>query len=399
MMKILFFDQTLPHLLKDADYPVGGWAVELSNWILGLQAIGAEVEVLTWRGANDYVGRQTHVQLREAYRPEGGIKVLKYLYHHVPAIVAAIRAARPDVVIQACSGLYTGIIAFAAKETGVPFVHRLAIDSDVDDRLREVTPQLYARAAYRWGMARASGVLCQNAYQSQRARDLWPNHAQLVIHNPIAVPADEQIRSEGERRYVAWLANFGPAKNLPLLARVAEANPGLEFRVAGGFSGLATPDTQQAVERLRWLPNVELLGYLKRSQVMTFLAQAKCLLTTSRVEGFSNTFLEAFAAGTPVIAHRCVDPDGVIATHRLGLVAGDDEALLRLPAAIAALSAEEFEQVSARCRTYVRQAHDPQGLAGRLLEFLVKLRPADPAQSLSPFGTSRAPQQDHRVDP
>jgi glycosyltransferase involved in cell wall biosynthesis len=382
-MKILFFDTALPYLLKDANYPVGGWAVELSNWIAGLQAAGAEVEVLTWRGANEYVGHPVGVHLRESYRPEGGIRILKYFYHHIPAIVAATRAARPDIVIQACSGLETGIMAFAAAQAGVPFVHRLASDCDVDDRIKMVTRRGYARVAYRWGMARAAAVLCQNSYQAGAARQRWPDLPQLLVYNPLSVPSGWHDLGRGGRSYVAWLANFGPAKNLPLLARVAAANPGIRFRVAGGMSGIATDEIRLAVEQLRGTPNVDLVGYLRRDEVPQFLAGAKCLLTTSHVEGFSNTFLEAFAVGTPIIAPQRVDPDGVIGRLRLGVVARDDEALMQVPAQVFALPADDYVELSERCRAYVLGAHDPRRLAQDLIRFLRTLTPRSGAVSLS----------------
>ena len=51
-MKILFVDFTLPYLLKDSEYPVGGWAVELNTWLKGLSANNIHAGVLSWKGAN-----------------------------------------------------------------------------------------------------------------------------------------------------------------------------------------------------------------------------------------------------------------------------------------------------------------------------------------------------------
>lgn len=368
-MKLLYMDWTLPYLLKDATVPVGGWAVELANWIAGLQAVGVDVEVLTWQGAGAYIGKPVPVKLREAYRRHGGVRVLKYFYHHIPSLVAATCAARPDVVIQACAGIETAMLAYAARRAGALFVHRLANDCDVDDRI-SIATRAYERLAFRWGMERTDAILCQNGYQAERVRALWPERPQTTLHNPFGVPASWGALGSGPRSYIAWIANFGPAKNVPLLARIAAANSSIQFRVAGGMSGLATSETLAAVEKLRELPNVELVGYLSRQDVPGFLAGARYLLTTSLYEGFSNTFLEALALGTPLLVPARVDPDGIVGRFGLGRVAATDEELLQLPAAAMAMQSQTYREVSARCRDYVLEAHEPAALARKLVTFL-----------------------------
>ena len=79
-MKILFIDFTLPYLLKDSEYPVGGWAVELRNWLKGLAETKAQVGVLTWKGANKYVDNSFDFDLIETYDPAKGLKILKTGY-------------------------------------------------------------------------------------------------------------------------------------------------------------------------------------------------------------------------------------------------------------------------------------------------------------------------------
>ena len=368
-MKILFDDWALPYLLKNDDFPVGGWAVELSSWIRGLEACACDVEVLTWTGANSHVGPGNPVHLREAYRREGGIRVLKYFYHHIPSIVAAVRESSPDVVIQACSGIETAIMALAARRSSATFVHRLASDSDVDERI-VATTRWYERWAFHLGIARAHAILCQNSYQLERVRLLYPTKPAIVLHNPFQIPAGAANLGHRSRSYIAWIANFGPAKNVPLLYRVALQNPDTEFLVAGSFSGHATPETHAAVESLKSLPNVQMMGYLSRDKVPRFLADARCLLSTSLYEGMSNTFLEALSVGTPILVPTRVDPDGIIGRFGLGLVAGSDDELIDLPRKAKSMKDEHYRSMSDRARSYVAGSHDPRRIAYELLQFL-----------------------------
>ncbi len=71
--------------------------------------------------------------------------------------------------------------------------------------------------------------------------------------------------------------------------------------------------------RLTKLQNVEFVGLIPHDEVTSFLTEAYCLLNTSLFEGFSNTFLEAFSVGTPVVTLG-VNPDFILTIYDLGFV-------------------------------------------------------------------------------
>ena len=77
-MKILWVDFALPFLLKDSNYPVGGWAVELRSWLIGAERTGNPAGVLTFSGANAFVNKDLPFDLVETYDPKKGIKFLTY---------------------------------------------------------------------------------------------------------------------------------------------------------------------------------------------------------------------------------------------------------------------------------------------------------------------------------
>jgi glycosyltransferase involved in cell wall biosynthesis len=73
------------------------------------------------------------------------------------------------------------------------------------------------------------------------------------------------------------------------------------------------------------------------------------VVNTSRVEGFPNTFIQAWARLVPVIS-LTVDPDGVIEKQRLGFRSGD------------------FSQLVSHTRTLIRDQNlaEEMGRNGRL---------------------------------
>lgn len=369
-MRILFIDFTIPYFLKDSSYPIGGWAVELSAWIDGLCANDNQIGVLTWSGANKFIEKEIEYDLIETYDPAKGIKAIKYLYYYVPSLYEQTKKYKPDIIIQACAGLYTGIMAIIAESLQIPFVYRVANDKDTDDRYK-VSLSGYEQIAYRYGLSKSVAILCQNEYQLTNIRNKYPATPSSIIHNPFSEKSSIDLtryRNETEK-YIAWLGVFSSQKNLPLLFKIARESPEIKIKVAGMPAKSIDENTRKALTNLGNLPNVEFLGYLTRRDVPAFLFKAVALLNTSHYEGFSNTFLEAFSVGTPVITSESVDPDNIIAKNGLGISVRNNNAF---PAAVKELfeDKDKCQRLGTKCREYVQLNHNPAILARELTMFI-----------------------------
>ena len=371
-MRILFSDFALPYLLKDAQYPVGGWAVELDAWLEGLCACGAKPGVMSWKGANEYVGKHLNYDLLNTYDPNKGIPILKYCYYYIPTMLNAAKNFKPDIIIQSCSGLQTGIMAFIAEKLKVPFVFRAASDMDSDQRYAINLP-LYAQLAYKYGLKKASMILAQNEYQYTNFKRNYPNALVFKIYNPFKISCEKKnLKISMQEKYIAWLGVFKEAKNLPLLNEIAHKLPDVTFHVAGMPSKTIDSRTQNAINEMETLPNVHFVGYINRQNIMDFLANAVALLSTSHYEGFSNTFLESLFAGTPLIIPARIDPDNIIFNHKLGLVAQKDEELPSLVSEIWNLSDKNYYELAKYCKSYIKKHHDHNQKAIELLSLLNK---------------------------
>ncbi|HEY5048126.1 MAG TPA: glycosyltransferase family 4 protein [Rhizomicrobium sp.] len=373
-MKMLFVDFTLPQLLKDAEFPAGGWAVQLRQLLMGLAETGHCCGVLTWKGANAYVGPQSICDLIETYDPKRAIRRLRLLHAVLPSYFPAARAYRPDIVVQSCAGVDTGIMALIAQSLRVPFVHRIANDRDTDGRYA-LELGLRDRIGFHYGLRRSRFLICQNSYQLGNIAKRYPDKPSSVIHNAIQIPASAPaLRPRSDRSYVAWLGGFARRKNLPLLFEVARELPEIEFRIAGALTQEAKhAPTLLALDRLKELGNVKFVGYLKRKAVLDFLNGAIALLSTSDFEGFSNTFLESFVTGTPVVLRSIVDPDSIVEKNGLGLVARDGTDLMRGVREICAMEADRHEALGRHCRQYVESHHTPIAAVRKLVSLLEPL--------------------------
>jgi len=148
--------------------------------------------------------------------------------------------------------------------------------------------------------------------------------------------------------------------------------PGIKFRIAGDVSrNLLDNDSLNAIKELENYENVQFSGYLKRSALSSFLSKAIVLLNTSHYEGFSLTYLDSFAVGTPIVTIKNNDPDDFIAQNNLGAVCDDfsdlDNALLKI------INHSDYYTLAKRCQKYVKENHSFERLSEQIIESLEKL--------------------------
>jgi glycosyltransferase involved in cell wall biosynthesis len=130
-------------------------------------------------------------------------------------------------------------------------------------------------------------------------------------------------RGSGEDRKdidVLWLSNLRPLKRPELVLELARQLPEVHFTLAGGplpdaASRTYFEDVKAAAARL---PNVSMPGPVRYAETGAWFDRARLFLNTSSIEGFPNTFLQAWVRGVPVVSF--FDPDGLIRRLQLGAV-------------------------------------------------------------------------------
>jgi glycosyltransferase involved in cell wall biosynthesis len=96
--------------------------------------------------------------------------------------------------------------------------------------------------------------------------------------------------------------------------------------------------------------NVRFHGHVPFQNVHGAFREARVFVNTSEIEGFPNTYLQAWAHGVPVIAF--FDPDGVIAREGLGMAVNSPDEMV---AAIRKLVSDPdyWSRMSDRCIKYI----------------------------------------------
>jgi glycosyltransferase involved in cell wall biosynthesis len=165
---------------------------------------------------------------------------------------------------------------------------------------------------------------------------------------------------------VLWLSNLRALKRPELALELARQLPHVNFMLAGGpMPGGETyfEDVRAAAARL---PNVTMHGAVRYADSGTLFDRAKIFLNTSSIEGFPNTFLQAWVRGVPVVSF--FDPDSLVQRLQLGHIANSIDEMRE---AIRGFLEDEAErQVTGRRARDFAMREFTAGVAGRYLELL-----------------------------
>lgn len=153
------------------------------------------------------------------------------------------------------------------------------------------------------------------------------------IHNSVADAFSEKKLSPEElekvrekyqlpARFILYLGTMQPRKNLSLLVeafgKVKEKIPGLKLVLAGGKNAYNfDKEIGKTIHKFSLSADVIFPGFVPEEEKAAFFKLAEAFCSPSFYEGFGIPILEAFAAGTPVLAseipvHREIAGDAAL---------------------------------------------------------------------------------------
>jgi glycosyltransferase involved in cell wall biosynthesis len=175
----------------------------------------------------------------------------------------------------------------------------------------------------------------------------------------------------GERDIsVLWVSNMSGLKRPDMFLELAQRLPSLAASMVGG----AQPKTRLLFERVRSaaarVSNVTFHGPLPYRATQRLFDRARVFVNTSEIEGFPNTFLQAWVRGIPVVSF--FDPDGVIQREGLGRTVASVE---EMAAAVHRLAVDPqlWTEASARCLAYTARRYGEDQTVAPYVEALGRL--------------------------
>lgn len=295
---------------------VGGAELQVVQLAKMFVAAGYRVTILT----NDFGQAQ-----EEFY---DGVRVLKvplrflggsnfyFLPDSIRFIWKLVRLA-PDYSLLKSPNVTLFFMALAAKfNKKIKCIRVFASDDDCNVKGCSVSQLLY-RLGTRW-----TNLFVFQTFQQQKAAKEKLGKEGIVIRNIFYPPDAADVKVEKDLD-VLWVGSFDSNKNPEAFYEAAKALPQYRF----GMIAKVVPESyQELLKKITDLPNVQYFGRIPFQDTQKYFARSRIYLCTSVVEGFPNTFLQAWFSRIPVLS-LTFPCDGILTQYEIGKVSGSQENL------------------------------------------------------------------------
>jgi glycosyltransferase involved in cell wall biosynthesis len=215
---------------------------------------------------------------------------------------------------------------------------------------------------YRLGLTNISFTIAQNLFQLKGFVCSLKQKSYLIRNfTSLNSPCFRE-----KKNYVLWVGNNHSKKHPELFVKLAQDLPDIEFVMIMSTTP-QTPHDDDITAVARTLDNLTYVGYVPFFMIGKYFGEAALFVGTSDMEGFPNTYIQAWQTKTPVVS-LYVDPDDVITRYNLGKVS---KTLEQLCLDVEQLMTNDPERsvLGDTCREYVRRFHSPQIVTQKYISF------------------------------
>ena len=344
----------------------GGAEVEQVHLGAELTALGHDVCFVTYSDGLERIERVCGIQVIKTYCREKASEisfVLKF-----KSIWSALETANADIYFHEAGSI--GVLPLFCYVHRKKFVHRIASDTIVLGKpltgRHSFSENLRARAAV-VEVKTADAVIAQSKFQELVLKERFGVES-VLIKNGLIVPQVDCEKTDP--LVVLWVGSLSRIKNPKLFVELAKSLSNVRCEMIGGRG-----DPPQLYDEIaavsRKLLNLKFHGFVPYNKVNEYFRRASIFVNTSSMEGFPNTFIQAWAHYTPVVS-LTVDPDSIIQNEKLGFVSGTFRQLL---SDVNTLLQDEKLRVTMgeNARKYVEREHDVRKTVKEYIEIFSQL--------------------------
>lgn len=348
---------------------VGGESVQHVLLARAWRDLGLETSIIVHDHGQPRVTAVDGVRAVAAYRRDAGVRVLRFVHPRLTLVIRAMREIDADVYYQSPAAGWAGITVWFARRHQKHSIVRIASDIDCVPG-KQAIRYLRDRRLFDYGLRNSSLVAAQTAYQRRLLHERYGVRSEIVN---VAVETPQTSPAPRKDIDVVWVGNLRGMKRPELALELARRLPQYRFALIGGSVPGLEQYFAEVVSAAKELSNVRVTGPVPYQDVGTWFDRSRVHLNTSDVEGFPNTFLQAWIRRVPVVSF--FDPDGLIRQRRLGRRCSDMDdmtaaldQLLRNPA--------ECADIGRRAHAFATTEFSARQIAARYLDLLDSELPA-----------------------
>lgn len=285
-------------VLSDAIPDRNGVGTYYRDLLSYLRELSHKVEMIPAK-ANCYF-RQTGISLRMP-----GDYTQRIHFPNIIRIARRMRELKPDVIVAPTLGPF-GVFAYiVSRRHGIRLIvgHHTAYDKLTQmywKGWRAVITRNCLQSLSRFLMRSADAVVATADEMAHEAKHIGARQVHCVGTTISKDFFQEEIRPfSGHVKTVLFAGRLASEKNIWALMDAAEVCPDQTFLIAG-----EGPERPALQEKAKILPNVKLLGWLSRKQLLRQIDSADMLILPSHIESFGTIALEGMARGRLVLVSR-----------------------------------------------------------------------------------------------
>lgn len=228
---------------------------------------------------------------------------------------------KPDIIYQRVGSAYTGIGACYIKKHGGKFVWHIARDDDVApyefQLSRRMLGKYIDKKFLEYGISNATHIIAQTNDQADLLKQNYSRTPTEIIHNFHPVPVSTILKKKPIK--IVWIANLKSNKRPEIflsLAKELSYMQGVEFIMIGALQGNSAW-RNEILDKINRASNINYMGRLSQEDVNNVLSGAHIFVNTSKLEGFPNTFIQAWMRRVPVVS-LTINPDNVFESNEIG---------------------------------------------------------------------------------
>ncbi len=362
-MKICFVGHhNLPLLAPEyAQHSIGGEAVQQTLLGRALARRGHDVSMVVADYGQADGATWDAIRIFKAYRPDAGVPVLRFIHPRWTGMWSALARADADLYYTSCAGMHVGLVALFCQRFRRRFVFHTASDPDCDkSRVRLILRFARDRWLYAQGLRRADAILVQSASQAEalaRSYGLASRVAGMLVEKPLPAAAHDID--------LLWVGNIQGLKRPDRVLELADRLPEVRIHMVGGPLPGQEALFREVSDAAAVKTNLVFHGRVSYQDTNDLYGRAKVLVNTSDIEGFPNSYLQAWIRGVPVVT--LIDPDRVIEREGLGVAVRSP---VQIPEAIGQLLGEPaaWKAASDRCRAFMAREYGEDKVLAPYLE-------------------------------
>jgi len=350
LMKICFLSLNSYPTLRGRNLGyAGGAEVEQVHLAKELVAQGHDVYFVTYWHGHRRIENVDGVKIIKTYDREKSSTINALVKYRL--IWHALRKTEADIYFHEAGA--TGVLPLFCYVSRRKFVFRIPSDAVVLGKSLSDNYNFSGKIVDMLEIKRADVVVAQSNFQKRVLKERFGVES-FVIKNGMPMLKVNCVKPR--QPIVLWAASVSSVKRPQLFVELAKSIPHARFEMVGGKTKNEPQlydDISMAAQKL---PNLRFHGFVPYHNVNEYFKRASIFVSTSRIEGFSNTFIQAWAHYAPVVSLN-VDPDGIIQNERIGFHSGTFK---RLVSDVSTLLNDETlrKTMGKNAREYVEREHD-----------------------------------------